>query len=61
MRTLVLLAGKLPNSGDGIQQYSIATIQDLKTLKHRKPNYTIRYADITQLDQNCDATVHVLS
>lgn len=61
-QNISIVAGMLPNSGDGIQQYSIATIQDLKTLKHRKPNCTIRYADITpQVKQNCDATVRVLS
>ena len=59
-----IVAGMLPKNGDGIQQYSIASIQDLKILKHRKPNCTIRHADIIitpHVHQNCDATVRVVS
>jgi len=57
-----IVVEKLLNSGDGFQQYSIATIQDLNTPKHHKPNCAIRHADITpHVRQNCNATVHALS
>lgn len=47
---------------NNIQQYSFATIHDLKALKTKSPTCTIRHADITpHIRQNCDATVRVIS
>ena len=59
---LTIVAEKLPNSGDGMQQYAIASIQDLHKLKQANPSCTIKYADITPyVHQNCDATARVLT
>ena len=59
---LTVVAEKLPNSGDNIQQYAIASIQDLHKLKQANPSCTIKYADITPyVRRNCGATACVLT
>jgi len=57
-----IVAEVLANVKDGYSKYTLATIQNLKTLKCNNPNSKVRYADITpHVKQNCNATVRVIS
>ena len=59
---LTIVAENLPNLGDSMPQYTIASIQDLHKLKQANPSCTIKYADITPyVHQNCDATARMLT
>ena len=59
---LTIVCGILPNSGDGMQCYQTACIQDLATLKARYPKSLIRHTDINRhVKQNCDATTRILT
>ena len=61
-RNIKIVCGKIPSEGSGIQQYQVASIDDLFTLKHRHSNSIIRYAEISRhIKQNCDATSHALT
>ena len=58
---LTLVVGQI-NSDCGVQNASIATIQDLHSLNKSNPQYPVKYGDITPfLRQNCDATPRVLT
>ena len=57
-----VVAGVVPAEKNQLQLYSIATINDLHTLKGKFPGAAVRYSDITPyLRQNCDATVRIIS
>ena len=57
-----IVAGVLPPGQDRLQLYSVATINDLLTLKRRFASAAVHHADITpHMRQNCDATVRVIS
>ena len=59
---ITIVCGILPNSGDGMQCYQTACIQDLATLKSRNPKSLIRHTDINRhIKQNCDATTRILT
>ena len=59
---ITIVCGILSNSGDGLQCYQTACIQDLATLKLRNPNSLIRHTDINRhIRQNCDATTRILT
>lgn len=59
---ITIVCGILPNSGDGLQCYQTACIQDLATLKSRNPKSLIRHTDINRyIKQNCDATTRILT
>ena len=50
----------LPEGKDGFSKYTLASMQDLKTLKCNNPNSKVRYADITpHVKQNCDAQSNI--
>lgn len=52
-----LMNQNISSNKHGMQEYSVATIDDLKRLKQLHPSSTVRYADITpKVKQNCDAT-----
>ena len=59
---ITIVCGILPNGGDGMQCYQVATIDDLYTLKSRNPNSVVKHSDINRhIKQNCDATSRVLT
>ena len=59
---ITIVSGIPPNSGDGLQCYQTACIQDLATLKSRNPKSLIRHTDINRyVKQNCDATARILT
>ena len=52
----------LEDGRDRFSKYTLASIQDLKSLKHINPNSKVRYLGITpHVKQNSDATVRVIS
>ena len=51
----------ISNKSDNTNLYKVATIHDLRKLKHLHPGCSIKQADITpHVRQNCDATSRVL-
>ena len=61
-QNIQIVAAVIPGVSDGLQQYKIASIHDLISLKHLNPNSKVRYADITpRVRQNCDATTRVIT
>ena len=61
-QNIQIVAEVLIDEKDGFAKYTLASIQDMKTLKCSNSNAKVRYADITpHVKQNCDATVRVIS
>lgn len=59
---ITIVCGILSTTGDGIQCYQRATINDLHTLKRRNPNSIVKHSDINRhIKQNCDATSRLLT
>ena len=61
-QNIQIVAKVLIDEKDGFTKYTLASIQDMKTLKCSNSNAKVRYADITpHVKQNCDATIRVIS
>ena len=59
---ITIVCGILPSTGDGIQCYQVASVNDIHTLKRRHPNSVVRHSDFNRyIKQNCDATSRFLT